>query len=83
MKQGGFCINCDNRHGCKSGTPPCLGRMALHHVKNESGKEYLTRTGNLSLCIDCPFFRSCWNSEEYDRKVGETGDGGGKAGGTG
>jgi hypothetical protein len=45
--------------------------MAARGVENESGKEYLIRTNNAALCEQCPFFRSCWNSEEYDRKIGE------------
>jgi hypothetical protein len=57
--------------------------MTRRHVKNESGKEYLARTGELFLCTDCAFFRSCWNSEEYERKVGKTGENGSRAGRSG
>jgi hypothetical protein len=28
----GFCINCDNRHGCKSQTPPCIIEMMENNV---------------------------------------------------
>jgi hypothetical protein len=67
----GYCINCDNKHGCKTRTPPCLMEMAAHGVVNESGKEYLTRKGGVVSCEKCPFFRSCWSDEEYDGKVRE------------
>jgi len=62
----GYCINCDNRHGCKSGEPPCSVRMAEQGVKGASGKDFMIRTGNIDECRGCPFFRSCWNQEDYD-----------------
>jgi hypothetical protein len=62
-----FCINCDNKHGCKSGTPPCIGEMTKDNVKGRAGKEYLIHSAKISRCKDCPFFRSCWTMEEYDR----------------
>jgi hypothetical protein len=33
------------------------------------GKDYLMQRNEVKKCLDCPFFRSCWNSEEYDRLV--------------
>ncbi len=65
----GYCINCDNRHGCKSGTPPCIGEMAKHGVTDRSGKRYLIETGRIERCRECSFFRSCWDSEEYEALV--------------
>ena len=44
-EQMSYCINCDNRHGCKSGTPPCIGEMVKHGITDRSGKRYLTETG--------------------------------------
>jgi hypothetical protein len=65
----GYCINCDNRHGCKSGTPPCIGEMAKSGSTGASGKRHLIETGKLERCLDCAFFRSCWDGEEYQRLV--------------
>lgn len=62
-----FCINCDNKHGCKSGTPPCIGEMMKDSVLGWSGKDYLMKTKKAHRCKECPFFRSCWSMEEYDR----------------
>lgn len=67
----GYCINCDNRHGCKSQEPPCLAHMAEQKVKGASGRDFMVRMDKIDECKGCPFFRSCWNSEEYDRSVRE------------
>ena len=63
--KGQYCINCDNKHGCKSGTPPCLAEMAKHGVNSVSGKGYLIDAGRIFRCKPCAFFRSCWDVEEY------------------
>lgn len=62
-----FCINCDNRHGCKSGTPPCIAEMDRDGVTGRSGKGYLLELGRIGRCEACAFVRSCWNPEEYLR----------------
>ncbi|MBP7526640.1 MAG: hypothetical protein KA801_01865 [Syntrophorhabdaceae bacterium] len=61
----GYCIGCDNRHGCKSKTPPCIDEMTAHNVSADSGKQYLRERNLLDLCGGCPFLRSCWTMEEY------------------
>jgi hypothetical protein len=61
----GFCINCDNKHGCKSRTPPCILEMEKHNVTADSGKLYLIESAKTEKCMECDFFRSCWNTEEY------------------
>lgn len=61
----GFCINCDNRHGCKSKTPPCIVLMRDAGVKDKCGKEYLKSVQKLDLCKDCDFFLTCWKDSEY------------------
>ncbi len=66
----GYCIGCDNRHGCKSGVPPCHGEMAKAGVTGMPGKEYLRRTGRLERCQVCPYLRACWNAEEYEHLAG-------------
>jgi hypothetical protein len=66
----GYCINCDNRHGCKSKTPPCIMEMEKECVSGASGKQYLIDAGKAGECRGCPFFRSCWNEEEYNRVTG-------------
>jgi len=66
----GFCINCDNKHGCKSKTPPCIVAMEENNITGDSGKQYLIETGKTQKCESCDFFRSCWNTEEYGRSTG-------------
>lgn len=63
----GFCIDCDNRHGCKSGTPPCVVGMEEEGIRDKSGRQYLIELNETGRCRGCPFFRSCWTEEEYDR----------------
>ncbi|HOV89564.1 MAG TPA: hypothetical protein PKW07_02510 [Syntrophorhabdaceae bacterium] len=63
-----FCINCDNKHGCKSGTPPCIAEMEKDRVTGINGKQYLMKIKKIYRCEHCPFFRSCWNIEDY-RKI--------------
>ena len=41
--------------------------MEAHGVNSLSGREYLIREGKVATCDQCPFFRSCWNSEEYEK----------------
>jgi hypothetical protein len=65
--KSGYCINCDNRHGCKSKPPPCIDAMTENNVTGFSGKEYLLKEHETARCRDCPFFRSCWKAEEYER----------------
>ena len=65
--KSGFCINCDNKHGCKSKSPPCVVEMRENEVKEESGKEYLIRQNKTGKCTECSFFRDCWNTEDYAR----------------
>ena len=66
----GYCINCDNKHGCKTKNPPCIIEMAKANISGASGKSYLVKTGHTDLCRNCPFFRSCWKEEEYSGMVG-------------
>lgn len=68
-KRTGYCINCDNKHGCKSAAPPCIVEMAEKNVTGLSGKQYFLQCRQTVKCRDCPFFRSCWKAEEYDRLV--------------
>ena len=63
-----FCINCDNRHGCKSKTPPCIELMRADGVKGACGKGYLIDKKKLDLCKDCDFFYSCWNETDYNSR---------------
>ncbi len=65
----GFCINCDNRHGCKSDMPACLELMKRAGVKDARGKTYLKSLKKLDLCEVCSFFRSCWRESEYRREI--------------
>jgi len=65
----GFCINCDNRHGCRSKTPPCIVLMRKDEIKDTCGKEYLKSKKELKLCKECVFFYSCWNDSEYQKNL--------------
>ncbi|MCX8021978.1 MAG: hypothetical protein N2745_04315 [Syntrophorhabdaceae bacterium] len=67
QEKKGYCINCDNKHGCKSGTPPCVAEMEKEKISGTTGKEYLIRSKRLKRCMDCSFFTSCWNIEEYKK----------------
>lgn len=67
--KAGFCIDCDNRHGCKSRTPPCLVLMAEDGTTDQSGRQYLIERKQTDNCRDCPFLRSCWTEEEYDKAI--------------
>jgi hypothetical protein len=37
-------------------------------VTGVSGKRYLIERNKKVKCLDCSFFRSCWNQEEYDKE---------------
>ena len=63
----GYCINCDNRHGCKSKSPPCVAEMTEKQIKGMEGRQYLIESKKTDRCKDCAFFRSCWNTEEFER----------------
>ncbi len=65
----GFCINCDNRHGCKSQTPPCVTEMMENNITEMSGKQYFVEKNKIVACRDCSFFRSCWKMEDYNRLI--------------
>lgn len=67
--KSGYCIGCDNKHGCKSRTPPCIDEMASRNVSSDSGKQYLIDRHGVELCRDCPFLRSCWTMEEYKKRL--------------
>ena len=66
----GYCIGCENKHGCKSRTPPCIDEMTAHNINSDSGKKYLIEQKKIHLCRDCPFLRSCWTMEGYKRALG-------------
>lgn len=67
MTKKTFCINCDNKHGCKTENPPCIVEMTEQRVTGKSGKRYLVERNGIDRCEACPFFRSCWNMDEYRR----------------
>jgi len=65
----GFCINCDNRHGCKNGQPLCqTERFARERTEGLFGKAMMHRLGELEMCAACNYFKQCWKREEFDRK---------------
>jgi len=42
--------------------------MNRNKIKGRAGKQYLVDHIATDLCAECPFFRSCWSTEEYDLK---------------
>ena len=45
-----FCINCDNRHGCKNGLPECLRHNREPGEEKLRGREFMKRRGMLDKC---------------------------------
>jgi len=43
--------------------------MERDGINNISGKQYLTDRNEIEECQTCPFLRSCWNIEEYERRA--------------
>lgn len=62
-----FCLNCDNRHGCKTEEPICLGLEPAAEERYISGQKLMARRGKLDLCQRCGHFRQCWSSDKYRR----------------
>ena len=68
-----FCINCDNRHGCKGGLPPCLRLERGPDEKRLRGKELMQRRGLMLRCSRCRDFKICWSQGEYEEAIGRSG----------
>jgi hypothetical protein len=68
-----LCLNCDNRHGCRSETPVCLASDWEPEEKLLSGKAFMERRGLLPKCRECSLFRQCWSHERYCRKLRQQG----------
>ena len=64
-----FCINCDNRHGCRTEDPPCLAQDPAAGERLLPGKELMRRRGLLRLCRACGHFRQCWSEETFRRQA--------------
>lgn len=43
--------------------------MTEQQVTGKSGKRYLMERNSVDRCAACPFFRSCWNMDEYHRLI--------------
>ena len=70
-----FCLNCDNRHGCKTKKPVCVGIEPSGEERFMSGQKLMARRGLLLRCRRCGHFRQCWSSDKYRgalRRAGET-----------
>ena len=65
-----YCINCDNRHGCKNGLPPCLRLERGPDEKRLRGKELMQRRGLMARCGRCRDFKGCWSQEDYEAAIG-------------
>lgn len=55
----GFCMNCDNRHGCRSKTPPCIELMRKDGAKGIRGKDYIVKVNRTDICEKCEFSSTC------------------------
>ena len=64
-----FCVNCDNRHGCKTATPVCLSMEREPDETALRGRELMVKRSALSLCRRCKDFAICWPRAEYDAAV--------------
>lgn len=64
-----LCINCDNRHGCRSEQPACLTLRLTEAERRLSGQRLMVRRGLLGQCAACALFRRCWNGEAYRRQL--------------
>ncbi len=60
-----LCLNCDNRHGCRTGQPICLGLEPEPDERYLSGRQLMTRRGLLPRCRRCGHFRQCWSTDKY------------------
>ena len=65
----GFCLNCDNRHGCRTGTPYCLTALRNPDELDLRGKDLLRQRGLLRVCGRCKLFRQCWQRSQYERAL--------------
>ena len=65
----GFCLNCDNRHGCKTEEPLCLKIEPRAAERFFSGKRLMVSRGVLCRCRRCGHFRQCWSTEKYRRAL--------------
>ena len=69
MKRGGLCINCDNRHGCRTAAPLCASLTVKNAERWLAGKELMRQRGLLGKCRGCGHFRQCWGEEAYRRAL--------------
>ena len=71
-----LCLNCDNRHGCRSARPLCLDLPRRSSERRLSGRQLMARRGMLGSCQTCELFRRCWTSEDYRRQTRSKGGSG-------
>lgn len=64
-----LCLNCDNRHGCRTAAPPCESLERAPEEIYLSGKALMARRGLLLTCKTCGHFRRCWAAEPYQRAL--------------
>ncbi len=67
----GFCLNCDNRHGCKNGLPPCLRRRREPGEERLRGREFMKRRGWVEDCAACKDFGACYGPGEYEAALAD------------
>ncbi len=69
MARGRTCLNCDNRHGCRTPQPRCLRLTREAAELYLRGKELMRRRGLLAACARCGLFKQCWRRAEYERAL--------------
>ena len=60
-----LCLNCDNRHGCRTPEPPCLRLPRADEERRLAGRALMQRRGLLARCPDCGHFRLCWRPADW------------------
>jgi len=68
-----YCLNCDNRHGCKGGLPPCLRLEREPDEKRLRGRDLMQRRGLLERCSRCRDYKICWAEGEFEAAIGRAG----------
>ena len=67
--EGKFCLNCDNRHGCRTEDPLCHGLTLREDERWLTGQQLMARRGLLETCRLCCHFRQCWSEQRYRKAV--------------
>jgi len=59
-----LCLNCDNRHGCKTPEPACLMWPRTPAEARLTGKAFMAARNAVAVCTACPLWRACYRQGE-------------------